>query len=478
MGKTGRGGRRNQKLNRAAASSSSSSAASRATLPVGRTLPEDLIDEILCRTPVKSLVRFRCVSKPWLLRTLDPKFISMHLNHNTLHKTKQLICNTYAYDFKYKSTWKVITYIHLRHPIVPVLEIDIDSKDKSNYPRKINFADFSKEMVMVGSINGVICLSHHDKEMKGCYVALWNPAINMWKPIRIPGPKIDWDRRGFVTSVGLGFVAEENDFRIVRIVPVLRVPYSRECWSRVEIYSASSDSWTDVDKEDCVPFWPNFPNCKFILKGVPYFVGVDLLPEDLETYNPYLHEILAAFDPLTRSYKKIWYPKHVKNGTTCVHPLNWKDSVAALVQSPGEHPNHLVDMYVLDENDDNWTKIYTIEHAFEGLRILQCLTTGEIVLETWKGGDFSKRVPYFCYPETRDHACYNVWFDYLDPLWGESYSHVESLVCVEGMEIIGKDKNKKNKSKNWTELLSKDFESVLHLKNSADGWGKNRDRSH
>ncbi|KAL8101639.1 hypothetical protein AgCh_033508 [Apium graveolens] len=467
MGKTGRGGRRNHKLNRP---SSLSSSATHSTQPFKKTLPENLICEILFRVPVKSLIRFRCVSKSWLLRTHDPRFISMHLKHNTLCNNKKLICNTYAYDFKYKNCWKVIAFIRVRDPIIPVLEIDLDVKVKDDFTGTINFADFSKDMVMVGSINGVICLSSHLREVKGRFVALWNPGINMWKLIRLPGPEFlfESDREGFVgyvSSIGLGFVAEEDDFRIVRIVPVHRGPESRECWSRVEVYSVNSDSWIYVDNEDCIPFWPNLPNSNFILEGVPYFVGVDLLPEDLGTYNPYLHEVLAAFDPLTRAYKKISYPMHVKNKTTCVHPLNWKDSVAALVQSPGKYPNHLVDMYVLDKNNDNWTKVYTIEHAFEGLRILQCLTTGEIVLETWKGNNIAKRTPYFCYPETRDHAYYNGWFDYLDPLWGESYIHIESLICVKGMETTGKEKSKKNRSsrKNWTVSLSKDFGSGLHL---------------
>ncbi|KAK1367532.1 hypothetical protein POM88_033624 [Heracleum sosnowskyi] len=46
-----------------------------------------------------------------------------------------------------------------------------------------------------------------------------------------------------------------------------------------------------------------------------------------------------------------------------------------------------------------------------------------------------------------------------------SYGHSESLVTIEGMELITKDKNKKTKPKkvNRTELLSKDFESALHL---------------
>lgn len=41
-------------------------------------LPSDLLREILCKLPVKSLLRFRCVSKMWCSLIDSPDFISMH----------------------------------------------------------------------------------------------------------------------------------------------------------------------------------------------------------------------------------------------------------------------------------------------------------------------------------------------------------------------------------------------------------------
>jgi hypothetical protein len=43
-------------------------------------LPEELVlDEILIRLPVKSLLRFKCVSKAWRTAISDPSFIRTHL---------------------------------------------------------------------------------------------------------------------------------------------------------------------------------------------------------------------------------------------------------------------------------------------------------------------------------------------------------------------------------------------------------------
>lgn len=67
--------------------------------------------------------------------------------------------------------------------------------------------------------------------------------------------------------------------------------------------------------------------------------------------------------------------------------------------------------------------------------------------------------PYFWNPETSDSFIKKTGLATVDPLWYESYSHTESLVCVKGMDIIGEDKtngkedgnknNSKPPKKNW-----------------------------
>ena len=49
-------------------------------------LPDEIVLDILSKLPVKSLLRFRCVCKPWYSSIANPKFISTHLlNHNHHH---------------------------------------------------------------------------------------------------------------------------------------------------------------------------------------------------------------------------------------------------------------------------------------------------------------------------------------------------------------------------------------------------------
>ncbi|KAK1393643.1 hypothetical protein POM88_012699 [Heracleum sosnowskyi] len=148
---------------------------------------------------------------------------------------------------------------------------------KLDYPRKFNFPDFFKEMAFCGSINGIVCLSH-SQHPDSCYFVdwgqffvLWNPSMNCCKTIKLPAKKTILDMWEFV-SVGIGFDADANDYKIIGIVPVMYPPSSEEnIMSRVEIYSAKRDSWKDVDGGALIPLSPALPNCNFVIKGVPYW---------------------------------------------------------------------------------------------------------------------------------------------------------------------------------------------------------------
>ncbi|KAF1002069.1 hypothetical protein AG4045_004720 [Apium graveolens] len=161
----------------------------------------------------------------------------------------------------------------------------------------MNFPDFSKSMVLAGSINGVVCLTHF-REMREKFFALWNPAIRYWKPVPLPQNKID---------------------------------------------------------------------------------------------------------PSTGLYKRLKCPEHFRESALiAVGFVNWKEFVAALVIYPGEYEKKMVDLYVLDENTEKWTKMYSIGlFGFKGMRTPQCFCTGEIVIETWSGGCVlsSSVLSNFCDPK-------------------------------------------------------------------------------
>ncbi|XP_059645935.1 F-box protein CPR1-like [Cornus florida] len=66
-------------------------------------LPADVIVDILSRLPVKPLLKFRFVSKPWCALIDSPSFIKSHLNRSIETKTNRSIicrdCDLYSIDF-------------------------------------------------------------------------------------------------------------------------------------------------------------------------------------------------------------------------------------------------------------------------------------------------------------------------------------------------------------------------------------------
>ena len=50
--------------------------------PTNNHIPENVEFNILAWLPVKSVIRFRCVCKPWDSFIISPYFISTHLNNN------------------------------------------------------------------------------------------------------------------------------------------------------------------------------------------------------------------------------------------------------------------------------------------------------------------------------------------------------------------------------------------------------------
>ena len=241
-----------------------------------KTLPADLVLEILYRTQVKALVRCKCVSKSWYALINHPTFIQKHLEFNTPRNTL-LICN-FGCDSKLAKhslfsdySRRLIGLVSVTGPPIPLLQVDRHFTNRPNYPKKINFHDFSKRMVISGSINGIVCLAHY-QEMSGRFVALWNPSTHYWSPIALK----NWD----TMSVGFGFDGLQSDYKVICIVPETR--FENLGWSRVEIYSTNQGSWENVDGKDIIPFWPisGLHHCHFIVKGVPYWIGTDVQARD------------------------------------------------------------------------------------------------------------------------------------------------------------------------------------------------------
>ncbi|PHT85374.1 hypothetical protein T459_07480 [Capsicum annuum] len=161
------------------------------TLPI---LPPELITEILVRLPVKSLLKFKSVSKSWLALILSPDFIKNHLNlsannkDNTYHRI--ILSNSHP-----PRDPKVC-------PLRSLLDGDFVTEAYDfDYPMKNTTSCFWT----VGSVNGLICL-----EVVDIGLCIWNPTIRKYKTLADHGTELNDDD---TCSYGFGYDEVHDDYK-------------------------------------------------------------------------------------------------------------------------------------------------------------------------------------------------------------------------------------------------------------------------
>ncbi|THG19452.1 F-box/kelch-repeat protein At3g06240-like [Camellia sinensis] len=364
-------------------------------------LPMDIIVDILHRLPVKSLLRFRCVCKTFRHLISNPTFISSHLLY---HRT---------------TTATIFIFKHRTTTSLSLLQSPSSSQNPSNLVHP--FPNHTRDLHLIGSINGLLCLSlslsNHPLHCQRRIILLWNPATKLFKSlppptIQIPLRLFLFDRN-FDDSLGFGFQfhsTSASDYKIVRIISFAAVP------SRVEVYSAISDCWREIQVMD-LRFYIHKLSCEMIVNGAPYWL--------LST--PSNHCLCFTwFDVQNEAF--VMLPGFDFSGFyigTLVHwkLMDWKDNAAVVVCCPG---NPFFDVWMIEDRcggESNWCKKFVIGPVLgvEQFWVLQCTKNGEIIV-TEAGGRIFLYNPRN--GETKNIPIHGVQF--------EAFHYVESLVSIEG----------------------------------------------
>ncbi|KAG8366518.1 hypothetical protein BUALT_Bualt17G0088500 [Buddleja alternifolia] len=186
--------------------------------------PEEIIVEILARLPIKSLLKFRCVSKSWLSVISSPQFIKFHLK----------LCIKDATFSKYRIMFTV------SYPHFGLKQCSINSlmfKPSSdvfdvNYPKESPH----RAVWVVGSCNGLICIAINEKQL-----FLWNPATRVSTKLPTVNVKLN---PGFYNLYGFGYDECADDYKVLGIF--VEYGIGREFKSIVKMYSLKSNSWKRI----------------------------------------------------------------------------------------------------------------------------------------------------------------------------------------------------------------------------------------
>ncbi|KAH6797409.1 hypothetical protein C2S52_021963 [Perilla frutescens var. hirtella] len=348
-------------------------------------LPQDIMISILTRLPVRSLLRFNSVCKPWLQLFATPKFIKLH--HRQFSDDPE---NQNFIIYSLSETYDVHTMSLLK----------IDSYEKNPTDLDHPYPQIFFRMDFVGCYNGLICMACPPH---GQCIVLWNPAMRLSKFVRLS--KVEFGDSDLV-SLGFGYDDETDDFNVVRIVcltgPKMRVA--------VEVYSAESDSW------------------KTIKIGGLQFRVVSTKNDAIVSGNPYW---VAKVD------KNIVPSSNLELGGegTVVPLMDWKGSLATIMCNESRESAGRGSMYVLVFDKDE--KIWNTKHIFGPIemkmyRCLQCSKSGKII-----GVCFDGKLFVFD-PESGGVKVVQV--DEAQMLSFQIYEYSESLACIDGMEPVKVEK--------------------------------------
>ncbi|KAI5640291.1 hypothetical protein M9H77_00240 [Catharanthus roseus] len=339
-------------------------------------LPQDALTEILLRLPVKSLIRFKCVSKSWFSLLTSPLFIDMHLKFSLTRDDEFVLIKRFVND---DTTHETLLSLHINDESLSVLVSDLE------IPSFIDEPPYYHVPELMGSCNGIICLFYYDNFI------LFNPAT---RQIRIipPHPPCPEDFFRICECWGFGFDTATDDYKIV-IISRLEIENPLNDTDieflnqdsdhhEARIYSLRMDSWKELDY---VPpkirsFRPNgfdlfFNNRIHWTEWAPYILSLDISTEVFHKFGyPKANEISSY----GRYYKSLAV---INNTLTLILYDSHRSSNSHFLEQ-------FIDVWIMKEysNEESWSKQYSIG-PFTGIsRPISIWKNNRIFLEKAVGG--------------------------------------------------------------------------------------------
>ncbi|OIT36462.1 PREDICTED: F-box/kelch-repeat protein At3g23880-like [Nicotiana attenuata] len=294
---------------------------------LAQQLPEEIFFEILLRLPVKSLLKFRSVSKSWLSLISSPLFNKTHVNFSlnnpqmtdyrlaVVASVSKLgrICNIYNMGFEKDSFFTVVKHSN------PAKSLSLSAK-------------------ILGSCNGLICLTS-DKFT----LMLFNPCTGNFNVF--PDSMLKDNGGGCYVRYGFGYDVSNEDYKVVKIFsfPLAEGRYE----NMVKVYSLKDKSWSIIE---------GF-NSGNINGKLGVFVNGALHWEVCYSYCSSDCWEIVTLDLAAGQYGKIALPRYEDEG------IYWTLGVSRgyLVACCNYEPKK-ADMWVMKEYgvEKSWTKLVTM----------------------------------------------------------------------------------------------------------------------
>ncbi|PRQ35079.1 putative F-box domain-containing protein [Rosa chinensis] len=215
-------------------------------------LHEDVIVKILCRLPVKSLIRFTCVSKRWRSIIIsDPQFGKSHLQLASQQGSlcqKVLIC---IYPTDKTVEGRIPNRFEDNMPWFPSRFQSLEGYSSVN---NLTFPSEEKSQRVMASCNGLVLLGESYKSyFKN--LSIWNPSTGFFRKIPAPSFGVEMTKSteekkncSFLYH-GFGQVSSTDDYKLVFTKPALGD------FVEVHVFSLRANVWKVIKSPSSLTGW-------------------------------------------------------------------------------------------------------------------------------------------------------------------------------------------------------------------------------
>ncbi|XP_030963245.1 F-box/kelch-repeat protein At3g23880-like isoform X3 [Quercus lobata] len=350
-------------------------------------LPEEVVLQILCRLPVKSLIRFRCVSKLWNSLITTSAFIDSHLTQSLSlpSNSNKLIVS--------RGDFRAIDIYEFIHDDNNVSDSSFHQFQNVEFPLSLSYYR------LIGSVNGLFCLCEKER------IILWNPCIRKF----ITLPKTN---RAVIN--GFGFDARTNDYKVVSIAPKPR--------PLVEVYSLKEGAWRKTSAGDSLSPGIMFQCCNgaAFINGAVHFQVTDRI----NTRGLEVCPFILSFDFGDEVFRMISLPEFVLRAQLQFEIFGFRGSLSLVCYT--RMFSNCCSIWVMKEYDvvKTWSKLCTVDLCGVIRRVLGLRKNGHVIVEA----DLNTDAKLFSYdPQSRQVKNLGIY--------GQSFNscadnYVESLVLL------------------------------------------------
>ncbi|XP_030549123.1 F-box protein At5g65850-like [Rhodamnia argentea] len=285
-------------------------------------LPTDIISNILSRLPVKTLLRFKCVSKSWCSiidhRSFADLVLAQSLGRSDVTSLISIIGNIEPRGF---GRW-FFSLDHQTGLATPLRQLhhNINSKGEDSQ-----------------SVNGLICFDVGDLT----YLCNLSTREVRALPPTYPDFPVHL-HRGIHSFSALGFDPVAMQYKVMKTWVLNAVNHSGEVITAHKILTLGTSSWRKIDSGPIDFPWGG----SVCINGAIHFLTLDLMS----------NKIIVAFDVGTEKFRTLTLPDGALNQVHKMKLIPFGDRLTVLDYEHLEDENIML-MYILeDDKNQVWTE--------------------------------------------------------------------------------------------------------------------------